>query len=899
MAAATLLAAAPSHAQRRDTTQVDGQALEDAPDRIARRHLLDHRAEMGLTAEDLDDPRERRYRSRKSGTTHVHLRQRVRGIEVSGGDLGMAVDAGGRVVSTWSRFAPNAAARVNTETPLLDASAAIAAAAEALGVVGEAPSAPLLDERTADRRMRFPPGSVSRDEIPVHLAYVKGDGELRLAWSLVLRTPDGRHWWDVRIDATSGELLERSDWMARETYRVYPLPLDSPDEGPRTLEVDVADTTASPFGWHDTDGIAGAEFTDTRGNNVTAQEDQDGNDGVGAKPDGGASLVFDFPIDFAQPPSAYVDAATTNLFYWNNISHDLFYQYGFDEASGNFQENNYGKGGTGGDSVDADCQDGSDTNNAQFGTPPEGSNPRMEMFVFTGVGARVDVSTPASIADLYQAGSAAFGPAVGISGTMGTVVQALDPADVDGPSTTDACSALTNGGAVSGNIAILDRGSCNFTIKVKNAQDAGAIAAIVVNDQGDDVITMGGSDPTITIPSLFIGQSDGATIVAELGSGVTANLRTLQDRDSSLDSGIIIHEYAHGVTNRLTGGAANVGCLDFDQPRSMGEGWSDYFALAFTAKTGGAGSDARELGTYVLGNPSGPGIRTHPYTTDLVENPLTFIDVETRVVPHAVGTVWATALWEAYWELTDAYGFDADLYAGDGGNNLAIQLVMDALELQPCEPTFIEARDAVLQADTNLTSSANECYLWRAFAKRGMGPTASISTNPDDLRSVVEDFTLPAQCDDFCGDGTTDPAEECDDGNRIPGDGCAADCMTEASHTFSGTAAGGSVTLVIEGVMLVVTTTAGESAAQVAANVAAAINADATLQGLGVTATSIGDTFHTTGSIDQITIQDSGLAPPVPAAPLAAPLLPALLLLAGARVLRRRGRAADRTLKVA
>ncbi|MBW2361122.1 MAG: M36 family metallopeptidase, partial [Deltaproteobacteria bacterium] len=284
----------------------------------------------------------------------------------------------------------------------------------------------------------------------------------------------------------------------------YPLPLDSPDDGGRSLETNVADATASEYGWHDTNGVAGAEFTDTRGNNVTAQEDQNGNDGSGSMPSGGGSLVFDFSIDLGLAPSTYVDAATTNLFYWNNIAHDLFYQYGFDEASGNFQENNYGRGGPGalgGDSVNADSQDGSDSNNAQFGTPPDGLNPHMEMFIFTDAEPRVEVTAPGSIASLYTARSAVFGPALGTAGVPGSVVQALDPADAAGPSTTDACSALTNGGAVSGNIALIDRGDCNFTVKVKNAQNAGASAAIVANNAGDGAITMGGSDPSITISS--------------------------------------------------------------------------------------------------------------------------------------------------------------------------------------------------------------------------------------------------------------------------------------------------------------------------------------------------------------------------------------------------------------
>ncbi|MBW2361121.1 MAG: M36 family metallopeptidase [Deltaproteobacteria bacterium] len=325
-------------------------------------------------------------------------------------------------------------------------------------------------------------------------------------------------------------------------------------------------------------------------------------------------------------------------------------------------------------------------------------------------------------------------------------------------------------------------------------------------------------------------------------------------------------------------------CLDVGQGASMGEGWSDFFALVFTAMASDLPGDQREIGSYVEGNPNGPGIRTHPYTTDLLANPLTFIDVESRSVPHAVGTVWAQMLWEVYWELVNAYGFDSDFYTGSGGNNLAIQLVVDALKLQACDPTFIEARDAVLAADLNETGAANECSLWRAFAKRGIGDAAAISSNPILVSGVVEDFGVPAQCDDFCGDGTLDTGEECDDGNRIAGDGCAASCEAESAHVFSGTASGGNVRLVVDGVTLVVPTSAGQSAAQVAANIAAAINADPTLIGLGVTAASSGDTLTTTGDVTTLTIIDNGLAPnSVPLAPAAAPLLGLALLALGLR----------------
>ena len=88
----------------------------------------------------------------------------------------------------------------------------------------------------------------------------------------------------------------------------------------------------------------------------------------GTDPDGGAGLDFDFPLDLGARPLDSRDAAVTNLFYWNNIIHDVLDAYGFDAAAGNFQVNNYGGGGLGGDDVRAEAQDGSGRNNANFGT---------------------------------------------------------------------------------------------------------------------------------------------------------------------------------------------------------------------------------------------------------------------------------------------------------------------------------------------------------------------------------------------------------------------------------------------------------------------------------------------------------------------------------------------------
>ncbi|HEV7668759.1 MAG TPA: PA domain-containing protein [Thermoanaerobaculia bacterium] len=137
----------------------------------------------------------------------------------------------------------------------------------------------------------------------------------------------------------------------------------------------------------------------------------------------------------------------------------------------------------------------------------------------------VRVNSPGAIAGFYQLGTAAFGSPLTAAGVTGNVVLAVDPADGAGPSVNDACSPLTNAAAINGNIAMVDRGTCGFIIKVKNAQDAGATAVIVAdNVAGCPPPALGGADATITIPSGRVSLADGNTIKAQLGGGVNATL---------------------------------------------------------------------------------------------------------------------------------------------------------------------------------------------------------------------------------------------------------------------------------------------------------------------------------------------------------------------------------------
>jgi len=131
-------------------------------------------------------------------------------------------------------------------------------------------------------------------------------------------------------------------------------------------------------------------------------------------------------------------------------------------------------------------------------------------------------------------------------------------------------------------------------------------------------------------------------------------------------------------------------------------------------------------------------------------NPQTYADIASTNLPHGAGEIWASALWDMNWLLINgddgqlpALGFDADLYEGTGGNNVALQLVMDGLKLQPANPSFLDARDAVLLADNVLTGGANNLAIWTAFARRGMGFSAGDGGSANSL-SVTEEFDMPA-----------------------------------------------------------------------------------------------------------------------------------------------------------
>ncbi|RMF31542.1 MAG: DUF11 domain-containing protein, partial [Bacteroidetes bacterium] len=763
-----------------------GQSAYD----LALRHIQQQHAEWGLTAADVADMVvSDQYTSSHNGVTHIYFQQRHQGIEVFNALINVNVLPDGRILHVGKRFVADLASRVNATQPVLTPEAALLQAAQHFGV--EVNQAPRLLQQDGPHSFLFEGGALSHADIPVKLKYQPlRDGSVRLAWDLALDLPRSPDYWSVRVDALTGEILQQNNWTVEcafdgaagsflapvvddcdapephphpapaapqrmnggdgATYNVFAVPVESPIHGTRSLVTDPADSLASPYGWHDIDGNPGAELTITRGNNVHAYLDTDAdNISDGGEPDGGPDLFFDFTYHDTLEPADMQDAATVQLFYMSNVMHDLAYSYGMNEPAGAFQQNNYGNGGIGGDPVNSEAQDGGGTNNANFSTPPDGSSGRMQMFLWNASSGDnvLTVTEPTDIAGLYAARPGAFGGPIPVDTPLvGEVALVNDGSNQP----TLGCNELVNGDEIAGKIAMIDRGSCEFGRKSLNAENAGAIAVIVCNFE-DALVTMGAGavGDQVTIPAVFMRRSDCEKLKVYVGNGLLVQLQAPTHNgptqlDGDFDNGIIAHEYGHGISNRLTGGPSNTGCLFNDE--QMGEGWSDFFSLITTVKPGDTGELPRGIGNYATSRgPDGGGIRRFPYSTDFAVNGQVYDDIIGTGAPHPLGEVWAAVLWDLYWKFVEVYGWDPDLYHGSGGNNMAIQLVFDGMKMQPCQPGFIDGRDAILKADTALYDGAHGCLIWEVFARRGFGWSADQGSS-DDRNDHRQAFDLRPEC---------------------------------------------------------------------------------------------------------------------------------------------------------
>jgi hypothetical protein len=724
---------------------------QTTPREIALEYAYDNAEALGVKQTDMTNLAvTSEYQSKHNLVTHVNIGQRRNGLQVFTGHVTVNVNresevifAGGNLVRGINDAVPGAE---------LDAAQAVAAAAEALKL--DAPSG-LKVVRAATGRSQatlFTPGGISEQPIPAQLGYQPTDDGLRVAWQVTINDADG-NLWEAAVDAVTGELLEANNWTSHAKtpnpvddgsgYRVFEFPKQDPNDGPRTLVTNPADALASPFGWHDTDGVAGPEHTITRGNNAHAYSDRDNDNqpDLNSSPNGTAALGFDFAADYvSDQPQSYTDATVTNLFYWCNMVHDLTYQYGFNEQAGNFQVNNYGRGGTGGDDVMCEAQDGSGTNNANFSTPAaDGGRPRMQMFLWPGLqfgmpSALTVEGGPA--AGTYGGNYARFTPAPTTGGLEGDIVLVNDGTGT----VTDGCQPFT---VPAGAIALVDNSTnttnppCNPTVRATHAQTAGAKALVIAhNTAAEQPILNGSMSAGITIPVISIARDAGTAIKAGLpASGkVHRNVDRPVMRDASFRAETIFHEYGHGVSLRLTGGPA-VNCLTGDE--QAGEGWSDFLALVFLMNPQLEDPEGpRGYGQWALYNGSrvGPGFRPRPYSRNMELQPFTYDSIKSQgwldgtslALPHGLGHGWASVLWDMAWDLVDKHGYNPDAYGtwSSGGNNRALQYVIDGLKFQGCGPGLVRARDAILAAQQELTGGADTCTVWAAFARRGLGYSA-------------------------------------------------------------------------------------------------------------------------------------------------------------------------------
>ncbi|WP_158447899.1 M36 family metallopeptidase [Aquimarina longa] len=357
--------------------------------------------------------------SLKPGITHVYVNQLYNGVPIVDGTYKMTVK-NNQITYEIDQFIREVKSKVVSAKSSSSEISAINAVIRAHNLPAANGMSKTVSKSSNSKSVEYRNSGITADNEPIKVkqVYKLYNGKLHLCWNVNLYEQGGENWWDSYVDITTGKIIYENNWVVKcnfdnsdhkshnhesvlfdtkkmvtvaeaptaavapDSYNVYPMPEESPIHGSRSIVTNPANTTASPYGWHDTNGSNGAEYTITRGNNVLAQDDINGDNGSGSSPNGGSSLDFNFPLNLNQDPSNYRDAAITNLFYWNNIMHDVWYLYGFNEASGNFQQNNYGKGGRGNDFVYADAQDGGGINNANFATPTDGRNPRMQMFLW-------------------------------------------------------------------------------------------------------------------------------------------------------------------------------------------------------------------------------------------------------------------------------------------------------------------------------------------------------------------------------------------------------------------------------------------------------------------------------------------------------------------------------------
>ncbi|MBN9684313.1 MULTISPECIES: myxosortase-dependent M36 family metallopeptidase [unclassified Corallococcus] len=763
----------------------------------ARAHLQAVADNYRLTRDDVAGANLRSLHNTGKGAIIATFNQSVGGIPVFRNEIKVVMGQDLRLVAVSGYLAPSElalSARTKARAGFnLGAAEAVSGAFQDLTGSGTQATS-FINAGTKGDFTFFELAPAAKSALPQDLAvpararqvYFMLAGNLEPAWYVEVnagpKAARSSQYFGYVVSAATGKVLFRSDLTADAgaafTYKVWAdqaapfIPEDGPQGNDATphptgtrdgyqapLNRPAHDITLANSPYSKNDPWLPANATQTTGNNVDAYADLNAPDGFqpgtnDLRAETTSENTFAYVYDTTKRPGSspeQIKASVVNLFYVNNFLHDWFYDAGFDEASANAQAFNFGRGGVEGDPIQAQAQDYGGRNNANMSTPADGASPRMQMYVFDGT-PELSVTAPATLAGVYEAGSASYGKqAYEVTG------------EIQIPETNkDGCAAFP-AGTFTGKIALIDRGTCNFVVKSLNAQNGGAIATVIANNTAGSTISMGGNnvdDAKVTTPSLMITlDAANAWKAAAATSPVSVKfLRTPdQDRDGTLDNGIIAHEWGHYISNRLIGNAAG---LSNNQGRSMGEGWGDFHAMLMQVRE----SDRNVAGNnnwqgvystagYVTSGGKNQGyyygIRRLPYSTDMSKNGYTFRHIANfTALPnelatastannaevHNSGEVWATALWECYASLLNAHPF------AEAQDRMKKYLVA-AYKATPNAPTFTEARDAVL-AVALASDPADYQRFVAAFAKRGLGFGAK---SPDrdafDHIGVTESFS--------------------------------------------------------------------------------------------------------------------------------------------------------------
>jgi extracellular elastinolytic metalloproteinase len=626
----------------------------------------------------------------RDAITHVRFEQRTGGMRVFGTYARAALNARGELVHVVENLATVGGA---VERARVSPQQAIAAAiAHLYPALRSVPAGFFRGAPTATR-----------------VAIPLDDGSLGAGFVVQTWTQQANELHETLIDG-SGAVLDVESRTSHDSYNVFRI---NPNVTPQSVVLGPgAGNAQSPSGWL----FSGAQgSTDIAGNNVNAYLDVVSNNKSDGEGDAVADGNFVTAANLTAVPSTTDnrEVAVQNLFFLNNLIHDELYRHGFNEVAGNFQEDNFGNGGQDSDSVNAEAQDGGGTDNANFATPRDGQNPRMQMYLWSGLGTHQVLAG----GQTFLAQGADFGPDLtptGITSTIQLVNDGTAP-------TSDGCQAL-GGGSLTGLIALLDRGNCDFTVKVKNAQVAGAVAVIVANNiNADSVLVMGGRDRTITIPAVLISQNSGTTLKAMVPVSGTVRLTDPPPlpRDGDIDADIVFHEYCHGLTWRM------IGRMQGALAGAIGEGMSDGCAILLN-NDDPQGADA--IGEYSATDPR--GIRRFRYDG----YPNTYGDV-TGASVHNDGEIYAAIVWRML-----------ELF-GSARKDALFDYVVDGMNFTPTQPTYEEMRDGILASVASAPDDpGDECRVWNAFAEFGVGVGAS-GTARGQSAIINESFAVPAACE--------------------------------------------------------------------------------------------------------------------------------------------------------